>query len=158
MAASTSAMALAARPTLAVRSSRSAGRALLAAPLRPARAMRARRAAPAPRAAGDDEPLSLDAEALKETAAKLARSASTKWEETEEKPAAIALTVAGFVAVWASAGLIDAVDSLPVIGDFFELVGLFVTAWFVYRYLIFGPDRAELMTNIEGFFLKVQGK
>lgn len=64
-----------------------------------------------------------------------------KWDETEEKPAVIAITSAAFVGVWALSGLVDRIDRLPIVGGLLELVGLVVTSWFVYRYLIFGPDR-----------------
>ena len=64
-----------------------------------------------------------------------------KWDKTEEKPAVIAITSAAFVGVWALSGLVDRIDKLPIIGGLLELVGLVVTSWFVYRYLVFGPDR-----------------
>ena len=64
-----------------------------------------------------------------------------KWNATEEKPAVIAIGLSSFVAIWAAAGLVDAVNKLPLIGGLLEGVGLVVTSWFVYRNLIFGPDR-----------------
>ena len=39
------------------------------------------------------------------------------------------------------AGVVDAVNKLPLIGGLLEVVGLIVTGWFGYRYLVFGPDR-----------------
>eukprot|EP00951_Prasinocladus_malaysianus_P023275 scaffold197249_cov36-Prasinocladus_malaysianus.AAC.1 len=98
-----------------------------------------------------------DAEEFKSKASSTAKDLKAAWEATEEKPAAIALAVAGFVAVWASAGVVSAVDHLPVVGDLFELIGLVVTGWFIYRYLLFGPDRAELKDNIDSFLSKVAG-
>lgn len=87
----------------------------------------------------------------------------------------IAISAASFVAIWAASALVDGINKLPFFGSFFELVGLVVTAWFAYRYLIFGPDRCvayvvtgahhrccvyreELKKNIDGFFSKVAGK
>ena len=35
----------------------------------------------------------------------------------------------------------DRIDRLPIVGGLLEFVGLLVTGWFVYRYLLFGPDR-----------------
>lgn len=64
-----------------------------------------------------------------------------KWDETDEKPAVVAVGVAAFVAIWALSGLVDRLDKLPLIGGFLELVGLLVTGWFTYRYLTFAPDR-----------------
>lgn len=60
----------------------------------------------------------------------------------EEKPAAIGIGVGVLIAIWAASGLIDAIDKLPLVGGLLELVGLVVTGWFAYRYLIFGPDRS----------------
>ncbi|KAL3160498.1 hypothetical protein ABBQ32_010808 [Trebouxia sp. C0010 RCD-2024] len=80
-----------------------------------------------------------------------------KWDETDEKPAVIAITSAAFVGVWALSGLVDRIDKLPIVGGLLELVGLVVTSWFVYRYLIFGPDREELKQNLDKFLSKVTG-
>ena len=40
----------------------------------------------------------------------------TKWDETDEKPAVIGIGVATFVAIWATSGLVDRIDKLPLIG------------------------------------------
>ena len=64
-----------------------------------------------------------------------------KWDQTEEKPAVVAIGVGTFVTIWALSGLVDRIDKLPIIGGLLELVGLLVTGWFIYRYLVFGPDR-----------------
>ncbi len=64
-----------------------------------------------------------------------------KWNATEEKPAVIAIGLSSFVAIWAASGLVDAINRLPLINGLLEGVGLVVTGWFVYRNLIFGPDR-----------------
>ena len=64
-----------------------------------------------------------------------------KWNATEEKPAVIAIGLSSFVAIWAASGLVDAINRLPLINGVLEGVGLVVTGWFVYRNLIFGPDR-----------------
>ena len=53
----------------------------------------------------------------------------------------IAITSAAFVGVWALSGLVDRIDRLPVVGGLLELVGLVVTSWVGYRYLVVGPDR-----------------
>ena len=63
------------------------------------------------------------------------------WEGVEEKPAAVAIIVGAITGVWALSGLVDAIDKLPIIGGLLEVIGLIVTGWFVYRYLLFEPDR-----------------
>mmetsp|Transcript_16984 Transcript_16984/g.40521 ORF Transcript_16984/g.40521 Transcript_16984/m.40521 type:complete len:150 (-) Transcript_16984:57-506(-) len=149
MSASVSTVALAARPCSSVSRLANSSRPIRTPTLRRTRAPVVVRAA---------EGGGMDTQEITKKAEKTAEELKKKWEATEEKPAAIALTVAGFVAVWASAGVVSAVDSLPVIGDLFELIGLFVTGWFVYRYLIFGPDRAELKQKIDAFLKQVAGK
>jgi len=80
-----------------------------------------------------------------------------KWDQTDEKPAVVAIGVGTFVTIWALSGLVDRIDKLPVIGGLLELVGLLVTGWFIYRYLVFGPDREELKGNLNGFLKRVTG-
>jgi len=33
------------------------------------------------------------------------------------------------------------IDQLPIVPQLFELIGIAFSAWFVYRYLLFKPDR-----------------
>ncbi len=72
-----------------------------------------------------------------------------KWDDLDEKPAAVAITISVFVAIWAASGVVDAVDRLPIIGGLLEFVGLLVTGWFAYRYLIFGPDRCVFLATAQ---------
>ena len=64
-----------------------------------------------------------------------------RWDKVEEKPVAVAIGGTALIVIWAASGLIDRIDKLPLVGGLLELVGLLVTGWFVYRYLVFGPDR-----------------
>eukprot|EP00882_Tetradesmus_deserticola_P006760 GHRQ01007116.1.p1 GENE.GHRQ01007116.1~~GHRQ01007116.1.p1 ORF type:complete len:149 (+),score=63.37 GHRQ01007116.1:349-795(+) len=82
----------------------------------------------------------------------------TKWEETEDKPAALAITGGALLLLVAASSVVDAVDKIPIISDLIELVGVVVTGWFTYRYLVFGPDREELVSNVKAFLNKVYGK
>ena len=148
-------VAITARPALVARRADRQGRVIATSARVPT--VVARRSAVVVRAE-PEEKSSIDTEALSESAGAVVEDVKAKWEATEEKPAAIALALAGFVAVWAASGVVGAVDKLPVIGDLFELIGLLVTGWFVYRYLLFGPDRAELKTKVDGFVGKMTGK
>jgi hypothetical protein len=71
----------------------------------------------------------------------LAPRLQTSWENTEEKPAAVAITFSAFLALWALNSVVEAVDRLPLCGGLFEMVGIVVSGWFIYRYLISAPDR-----------------
>lgn len=81
-----------------------------------------------------------------------------KWEKTEEKPAFVGLVAASFVAIYVLNGVVDALEGVPLVSGIFKLVGIFVSSWFVYRYLVFAPDREELQGNVKTFIKKVQGK
>jgi len=80
-----------------------------------------------------------------------------KWEETEDKPAAIAVTAGAFLVLIAASSVVDAIDKIPIVSDLIELVGIGVTGWFIWRFLLFGPDREELISNIKTFVKKVYG-
>ncbi|KAK9788160.1 hypothetical protein WJX73_004257 [Symbiochloris irregularis] len=84
-------------------------------------------------------------------------SIQRRWDKVEEKPVAIAIGVTALVVIWAASGLVDRIDRLPLVGGLLELVGLLVTGWFVYRYLVFGPDRDELKQNLDKFLSKADG-
>ncbi|KAJ6812975.1 protein CURVATURE THYLAKOID 1D, chloroplastic-like [Iris pallida] len=53
------------------------------------------------------------------------------------------------VALWLSSAVVGALDSIPLIPNVFELVGLAYTIWFSYRYLIFKKNREELFAKID---------
>jgi len=48
-------------------------------------------------------------------------------------------------------------NSLPLIPDLLELVGLIYLLWFAYRYLLFAESRQELVKTIDGIKKKVLG-
>lgn len=87
-------------------------------------------------------------EQLYEQTEKVVADLKTKWEKTEEKPAAIGLTVAAFVGLYVANGIVNALDTIPIISGVLELVGIFVTSWFVYRYLVFGPGKHLLTATM----------
>jgi hypothetical protein len=53
----------------------------------------------------------------------------TKWEETEDKPAAVLITGGAILLLITLSGVVDAVDKIPIISDLIELVGVVVTGW-----------------------------
>ncbi|KAF5732013.1 protein CURVATURE THYLAKOID 1B chloroplastic isoform X1 [Tripterygium wilfordii] len=63
------------------------------------------------------------------------------WDKVEDKYAVTSLAVAGGVALWASAGMVSAIDRLPLVPGVLELVGIGYTGWFAYKNLIFKPER-----------------
>ncbi|KAI3444345.1 hypothetical protein Pfo_001010 [Paulownia fortunei] len=79
------------------------------------------------------------------------------WDKVEDKYAVTSLAVAGGVALWASAGMISAIDRLPLIPGVLELVGIGYTGWFAYRNLAFKPDREALIQKIKDTYNDIIG-
>ncbi|XP_074383216.1 protein CURVATURE THYLAKOID 1C, chloroplastic [Apium graveolens] len=78
------------------------------------------------------------------TSLSIVESVQNIWDNSEDRIALFGLGFAGVVALWASANLITAIDKLPLIPGVLEFVGILFSSWFVYRYLLFKPDRQEL--------------
>lgn len=76
------------------------------------------------------------------------KSVQNVWDSSEDRLGLIGLGFAGIVALWASVNLITAIDKLPIIPNALELIGILFSTWFVYRYLLFKPDREELFQII----------
>ncbi|KAF8407065.1 hypothetical protein HHK36_006190 [Tetracentron sinense] len=64
-----------------------------------------------------------------------------QWDKSEDRIALVGLGFAAIVALWASANLITAIDKLPLIPSALEFIGILFSWWFIYRYLLFKPDR-----------------
>ncbi|XP_050204023.1 protein CURVATURE THYLAKOID 1B, chloroplastic [Mercurialis annua] len=79
------------------------------------------------------------------------------WDKVEDKYAVSSLAVAGFVAVLGSAGMISAIDKLPLIPGVLELVGIGYTGWFAYKNLVFKPDREALLEKVKGTYKEIIG-
>lgn len=70
----------------------------------------------------------------------------------------IGLIVSVFVIFKLMLALVAALNDLPFIAGFLELVGLAYTTWFVYRYLISTGSRQELGEKIQEIREYVLGK
>lgn len=110
------------------------------------------------KAAGDDKSPAIDTSEIVESLNKTATDLLDKWDKTDEKPAVITIAVTALVGLLVLNGVASSLDKLPLVGSFLKLVGILVTGWFAYRYLVFGPDREELKTNIQDFVDKVAGE
>ncbi|KAK3219816.1 hypothetical protein Dsin_013786 [Dipteronia sinensis] len=113
------------------------------------------------------------------------KSVQNVWDNYEDRLGLIGLGFAAVVALWASINLITAIDKLPLIPIALEFVGiLFSTSlatvgsdvnvilsynhyeinflpplqWFIYRYLLFKPDREELFQIIDKSLFNVFGQ
>ncbi|XP_073147720.1 protein CURVATURE THYLAKOID 1B, chloroplastic [Henckelia pumila] len=97
-----------------------------------------------------------DAVMLAETP-EIIKTIQEAWDKVEDKYAVTSLGVAGVVALWASAGMISAVDKLPVIPGLLELVGIGYTGWYAYKNLAFKPDREAFLQKIKDTYHGIIG-
>uniref|UniRef100_A0A0C9RND8 TSA: Wollemia nobilis Ref_Wollemi_Transcript_8761_920 transcribed RNA sequence n=1 Tax=Wollemia nobilis TaxID=56998 RepID=A0A0C9RND8_9CONI len=51
-----------------------------------------------------------------------------------------------------------AIDKLPLLPSSFEFIGILFSGWFVYRYLLFQPDREELVKKIKDAVSQITGQ
>ncbi|XP_057454943.1 protein CURVATURE THYLAKOID 1B, chloroplastic-like [Lotus japonicus] len=79
------------------------------------------------------------------------------WDKVDDKYAVGSVVVASVLALWASTGLLSAIDKLPLIPGVLELVGIGYTGWFAYKNLVFKPDREDLLQKIKGTYDEIIG-
>ncbi|CAM6035751.1 unnamed protein product [Sphagnum compactum] len=95
---------------------------------------------------------------LEDTLKGALKSVQEAWDKLDDKLAVGGLGFAALIVLWASTGLIGAIDKLPLIPAVFEFVGILFSGWFVYRYLLFKPDREELLKVIDDAKSKITGQ
>ncbi|XP_019248032.1 PREDICTED: protein CURVATURE THYLAKOID 1C, chloroplastic isoform X5 [Nicotiana attenuata] len=97
--------------------------------------------------------LAITAKATSESSesSSVVQSLKNIWDKPEDRVAVIGFGIAAIVGFWASSNLIAAIDRLPLIPGVFEFVGILFSSWFVYRYLLFKPDRCSLYYRKELF-------
>ncbi|CAN8285985.1 unnamed protein product [Cochlearia groenlandica] len=78
----------------------------------------------------------------------IVKTVQEAWEKVEDKYAIGSLAFAGAVAIWGSAGVISAIDRLPLVPGVLEIVGIGYTGWFAYKNLVFKPDRSKQILYI----------
>lgn len=70
----------------------------------------------------------------------------------------VGLILATGITIKVTMGVLDALNDVPFVAPFFELVGIGYTAWFVYRYMLKASDRQELVAEIEALKQQVVGQ
>jgi hypothetical protein len=70
----------------------------------------------------------------------------------------IGLILAAILAVKIVLALLDAVNDVPLLGPALQLIGLFYTGWFLYRYLLKASNRQELLNDITAIRDQILGK
>ncbi|KAJ8632473.1 hypothetical protein MRB53_025809 [Persea americana] len=87
----------------------------------------------------------------------IVKTVQEAWDKLDDKYAVASLAVAGIIVLWGSAGLISAIDRLPLIPGVLELVGIGFTGWFVYQNLVFQPDREALLRKVTDTYNDIIG-
>ncbi|XP_027168103.1 protein CURVATURE THYLAKOID 1C, chloroplastic isoform X1 [Coffea eugenioides] len=82
-----------------------------------------------------------------ESSTSLVKSVQSVWEKSEDRIAVIGLGFSAIVGLWAIVNFVSAIDKLPLIPTALELVGILFSSWFVYRNLLFKPDREEFFRS-----------
>uniref|UniRef100_A0A0E0LV32 Cyanobacterial aminoacyl-tRNA synthetase CAAD domain-containing protein n=1 Tax=Oryza punctata TaxID=4537 RepID=A0A0E0LV32_ORYPU len=80
-----------------------------------------------------------------------------KWDAIENKSSVLFYGGGAIIAVWLSSIIVKAVDSVPVLPNILELVGLGYSGWFVYRYLLFKENREELANGFDALKKRITG-
>jgi uncharacterized protein YoxC len=79
-------------------------------------------------------------------------------ERIENKPLVAAYTGGGVLALWVGISVLRGLNSVPLLPQFLELVGVTYTAWFFYRYVLFHEGRQELRREVAEFRQKVSNE
>ncbi|GIL48969.1 hypothetical protein Vafri_5476 [Volvox africanus] len=88
---------------------------------------------------------------------KVLKDLQEKWDAVENKGAVAAYAAGAVVALWLSSTVVNAINAVPLLPKFMELVGLGYSAWFTYRYLLFKSSREELLKDIGDLSKKISG-
>ncbi|GLI62822.1 hypothetical protein VaNZ11_005572 [Volvox africanus] len=88
---------------------------------------------------------------------KVLKDLQEKWDAVENKGAVAAYAAGTVVALWLSSTIVNAINAVPLLPKFMELVGLGYSAWFTYRYLLFKSSREELLKDIGDLSKKISG-
>ena len=86
----------------------------------------------------------------------IVKTVQEAWEKVDDKYAIGSLAFAGVVALWGSAGMISAIDRLPLVPGVLELVGIGYTGWFTYKNLVFKPDREALFEKVKSTYKDIR--
>lgn len=112
-----------------------------------------RRTLPVPKAVQDD-PSTAEVSAKTQ---KVIADLQAKWENVEDKPSVLVFTGGALVTLWLSSAILGAFESVPLFPKLFQLIGLGYTTWFVYRYLLFTPNRQELYQKFDDLTSQITG-
>ncbi|QCE02481.1 protein CURVATURE THYLAKOID 1B, chloroplastic-like [Vigna unguiculata] len=97
------------------------------------------------------------AEASSTEVPEIVKTLQETWDKVDDKYAVSSLALIGVIALWGSVGLISAIDRLPLIPGILEIVGIGYTGWFVYKNIVFKPDREKLTQKVKETYNEILG-
>ncbi|PPD81737.1 hypothetical protein GOBAR_DD21322 [Gossypium barbadense] len=110
------------------------------------------------KATGDSSESSTSLSIVKSVRNVVALICLEQWDKSDEdRVGLIGLGFAAIVALWTSTNLISVIDKLPIIPNVLEIIGILFSLWFIYRYLLFKPDREELFQIINKSLSQIFG-
>ncbi|GJN33751.1 hypothetical protein PR202_gb22374 [Eleusine coracana subsp. coracana] len=77
--------------------------------------------------------------------------------DSDKSYSALVYGTSAVVAIWISSIVVSALDSVPLVPQVMEVVGLGFTVWFTSRYLIFKENRDELITRVTSIKKQILG-
>jgi hypothetical protein len=69
----------------------------------------------------------------------------------------VGLVLGSIIAVKLTLAVLDSVNDIPLLAPTFELIGLFYSGWFVYRYLLRASNRKELADDFNALKEQILG-
>lgn len=80
------------------------------------------------------------------------------FNEYKAQITSVALLLAAILSVRIVLAILDALDDIPLVTTFFELVGIGYVTWFVSRYMLKASTRQEMMSEINTFKQQILGQ
>ncbi|TVU09875.1 hypothetical protein EJB05_43384 [Eragrostis curvula] len=77
--------------------------------------------------------------------------------DSDKSYSALVYGTSAVVAIWISSIVVSALDSVPLVPQVMEVIGLGFTIWFTSRYLIFKENRDELITRVTSIKKQILG-
>ncbi len=90
--------------------------------------------------------------------AKLPEYVGNFFSEYKAQITSVALLVAAILTVRIVLAILDALDDIPLVTTFFELVGIGYVTWFISRYMLKASTRQELVSEIQNFKKQTIGR
>ncbi|NHC34717.1 CAAD domain-containing protein [Scytonema millei] len=74
------------------------------------------------------------------------------WQQYKQPITNILLILLGLIAVRVLFAVLAALNSIPLLAPTFQLIGIFYSVWFIYRYLRTKSNREELASKLQSLF------